>query len=314
MKTLFGATVVVMGLWMGSTAGAQVACPQAKPSPLDGLWEHLGSEDGAATTKRWSEDLDGDGKVDKLEGAVDGGSGYSSATLTVRLATGESFSVQSGGSHEAIWNLEAVPDVLVRRPRLRKNVEAILFRVCPKAEGSFRRLRVQPRGAPLRWEKGKPTPATSYTIYQDDPKIIERMYGVARDWEQFRGRKEPPKAFWISYGGANHHATERCAFQALETKGDLELLQTRHGVLLYDRAKDQHAWLWVFGGGHKLRYPSAIAAEFDDKGVAVTYRVRNRECRTTVDLGTGEFSPAQCVAGAGLSRGQAPARLTDTCF
>ena len=128
----------------------------------------------------------------------------------------------------------------------------------------------------------------------DGPAILPKTYTV-RDLE---------RGVWITYKGHNHSAqpatlttpskgeTKRRIPRGLDAEADRVLLGTNHGVLLTDRSRSRHAWIYVFPGGHKLRWPSVVGARLEGDVAVIEVELRDgltERHEVRVDLDTGRL-------------------------
>jgi hypothetical protein len=182
-------------------------------------------------------------------------SGSASAGTLVRLrdARGE-LSVEVGfdTSFERLLTLHPVPEEL-RGPAgesLRRVVEEAAFdRVCARADPSLEWL-LRPDKS-LRWLRGEPALPESYALFVDPPA--------------------PAEPYWIEYLGANHRRLTEDTFgdrlEVIDRRGKLELSRSGHGAVVRDLERQVYAWVYVFPGGRKLRWPSVIGGKLEDGAV-----------------------------------------------
>ncbi len=235
------------------------AAPPVAPMALDGCrvaeqppmseWP-FDADTGLRTLVRML-DVDGDGANDVILVTGGSGSGSSQRTARVELASGAAYEAIATFPFDAMVTRVPVPAPVAAAPApVREALEDALFdRVCAAPDPSLAWL-LGERDA-VRWVAGPPALPENYAIYTLD--------------------EEAP--VWISYLGWTHRMERRGRplLRAVGEVGDVELLTTAHGVLLWDGAGDRHAWLYVFGGapGHKLRWESVRQVEVLGRSVEV---------------------------------------------
>lgn len=130
--------------------------------------------------------------------------------------------------------------------------DAAFQRSCATIDPSLERL-LHP-SAPLHWLSGAPVMPDTYAVVNEDPQT-----------------REPTL---LEYLGSNHRRSTlgsfRDRFEALDRSGHLELRRTGHGPVVVDVARDIYAWVYVFPGGRRLRWPSVADGKFDGSTVVLT--------------------------------------------
>ena len=170
--------------------------------------------------------LDGDGQEDCWTMEIDGGSGFSFATLKIETPCGAApMTIEAGGSFGDFLRETELPAGV--SGALEKSIVAILFREFEvREEGAiddtFRLL----LGKAPRWTAGAPR------VPPD--QVILRPHTL------------------VSYAGTQHgelHAAGTCR--------GVEVFATKHGIALYDAKRDRTKWLYVANGVvEKLRWAS----------------------------------------------------------
>lgn len=224
-----------------------LSCPEIQV-PSKNKWQY---QDGLRRY-RSRIDVDGDDKPDVIEAEDSFGStkGMTSITLTLG-STGETIVVDYHYSFEFFLSETIIPDKLIE-PKYycaRKLVEKILFHgVSDKIDPSLMWLLEKKKH--LRWIKGPPVLPKTYTV---------RV-------KTSNGGK------WISYLGHNHsYRRGKGPYKpvVLARKGNYVLLGTSHGVILTDPERTKHAWIYIFPGGAKLRWPSIRSARIEGETAIV---------------------------------------------
>jgi hypothetical protein len=193
-------------------------------------------------------DVDGDGRLDTL-GVVDSGGSFSGMeTVTLVMGGGERFEVEYDYDLARLRVTTRIPSALLdpSRRRARELIEDALFgTMCPAPDPSLERL--EHPDAPLQWIAGPPRLPGTYTVRAGDE--------------------------WLSYIGHNHaYRMGRGPVEpiVLAQREREVLLGTPHGVILTDRERSRHAWLYVSQPEHKLRFPSVLAARFQGGSAVIT--------------------------------------------
>ena len=126
----------------------------------------------------------------------------------------------------------------------------------------------------LRWVEGPPVLPETYTV---------RV-------------KTSDSAKWISYLGHNHsYRLGKGPYKpvVLAQKRDRVLLGTSHGVILTDPERSRHAWIYIFPGGAKLRWPSIKSARIEGETAIVQLEKDpsggQRNAYVRINLNNGEM-------------------------
>lgn len=219
------------------------------------------------------EDLDGDGKPDRLSVTP---YGEVVATFTRLAKLSVSLSQEVSGDFEASFGPLKVP--AAAKERIFSFVEEHAFDlVCARRHPSWDRLRDQARarskGIPvaLVWVDGPPTPPRNAWIRE------------GHGWTLYRG------SLHADVGGTS-------PWKATVTLGPHTLIQTNHGLVLTDATQSRHAWLYVTDNRiDKLRQPSLADAQFVSTEVVTARRIgvffeAPREVWVDVNLATGTIT------------------------
>jgi hypothetical protein len=221
-------------------------------------------------------DVDGDEKPDFIEAEDRFGSTQGMTSITLKLgSTGESIEADYSYSFEIFVSGTSIPDKLIE-PKYYcalRVVEEVLFHgVSDKIDPSLVWLLEKKKH--LRWVEGPPVLPQTYTV---------RV-------KTSNGGK------WISYLGNNHSFREgKGPYKpvVLTRKGSYVLLGTSHGVILTDPKRTKHAWLYIFSGGAKLRWPSIKSARIEGKTAIVQLEKDpsggQRNYQVRIDLKSGEL-------------------------
>lgn len=191
-------------------------------------------------------DLDGDGRDDCWTVEIDGGSGFSFATLTIeRPCGGPSLVVETGGSFAEFVGETVLPAGV--SATLQRNIASILFRtaeVRPEndIDDTFRLL----LGRPPRWTRGTPRTPPNQVFFR--PQRI------------------------VSYYGDQHGPPRKVA----SCRG-LDVFATKHGIALYDPKRDRSKWIYVANGVvEKLRWASIETVTCTGRALDVGLRGEQR--------------------------------------
>ena len=244
-------------------------CPEIQVPPSN-KWKY---QDGFR--KYRSEiNADGDDKPDVIEAEDSFGStqGMTSITLTLG-STGERIVVDHHYSFEFFVSETTIPDQLIESKyscALRLIEEVLFHGVSNHIDPSLEWLLQGKKH--LRWIKGPPVLPQTYTVRVKTSK----------------GGK------WISYLGNNH------SFRGgkgpykpviLIQRGSYVLLGTFHGVMLTDPERSRYAWIYIFTGGAKLRWPSIKSARIEGKTAIVQLEKdpsgQKRATQVQINLKTG---------------------------
>lgn len=218
--------------------------------PLPGLaWQDLGEGKGglkhaAATVP----DLDGDGLPERFVVRQDAGSGEAAIQLALEPTAGPPVALSTTIAYDVMRHAIPVPPELrgPDRAAWRAPFEQELLRLrCPEPDPSHAWL-LDP--AP-RWYAG--------------PPILPFLHGTY----------DATGETWSLYSG-HTHTMDPPAVGAWpvedEVRGSLHLRRTQHGVVVWDAARDAHAWVWVSAtSAKKLRLPTVALAGFDGDAVVV---------------------------------------------
>jgi hypothetical protein len=245
------------------------SCPDIRIPPMN-KWKY---QDGFRQY-RSEIDVDGDEKPDVIEAEDRFGStqGLTSITLTLG-STGESIEADYSYSFELFVSETSIPDKLIE-PKYRcalRVVEEVLFHgVSDKIDPSLEWLLEKKKH--LRWVEGPPVLPQTYTVR------VKTSNG----------------GNWISYLGRNHsYRGGKGPYKSvvLDQKGNYVLLGTSHGVILTDPERSKHAWIYIFPGGAKLRWPSIRSARIEGETAIVQLEKdpsgRKRATQVRINLKTG---------------------------
>ena len=209
-------------------------------------------------------DVNGDGLPDLLEVTRSLGSGFSSTDVQLTLG-GSGVQLEAGESVDftAISAVSPVPKQLLD-PRHRAAlawIEEVLFsRVCTIPDPSLAWLLAPAKR--LVWIPGPPEMPDHYAIrllVSRMPRMIKESYTPVEELD-LSGEA------WLAYAGGVHgYPPGQQGPVELSRQGDRVLLGTAHGVILTNRKRSRHAWIYVHGGnrGVKLRFPSIGNARLD---------------------------------------------------
>jgi hypothetical protein len=209
-------------------------------------------------------DVNGDGLPDLLEVTRSLGSGFSSTEVQLTLGgSGVQLEAEEGVDFTAISAVSPVPKKLLD-PRHRGALEwiedALFGRVCTIPDPSLAWL-LDPAKR-LTWIAGPPEMPDHYAIrlpVSRVPRAIKESYAPVEELD-VSGEA------WLSYAGGVHgYPPAEQGPVELASQGDRVLLGTAHGVILTNRNRSRHAWIYVHGGnlGVKLRFPSIASARLD---------------------------------------------------
>ena len=198
-------------------------------------------------------DVDGDGRRDSLEIALSSGSGSSSTFVDVELAGGRRFELVVEWSSYSMLTVTAIPPEL-----LTPGCECILG-VMEKA--AFDSIEVRPDPS-LEWLLAEP----KSLHWIPGPPVLPRSYTVrTRDAEGWH---------WTTYNGLLHAyrlGQGPVAPVELARVGERVLLGTSHGVILTDRTRSRHAWVYITDSSEsKLRHASIRRAQIVGRTAVIT--------------------------------------------
>lgn len=260
-----------------------------------------GVNDGPFTLER---EVDGDGIADvvRLKRSSDSGAATTDGALTLS-ATGEAIEISRYVSLSSMINIHIVPPALAggNRAAARRLVEDALFGMtCREPDPSLARLLAIDKA--VVWRDGKPVMPGNYTVYY--PQAPLGLIPFVGAWRELGLDGKQPVAVWVEYLGGTHRPAgdDRETLIPL-TGGDFRALAmtpryraygTQHGVVVADIVTEKHAWVYVFKGGHKLRWKSVMDATLDGSIVTTTARYRDADAEQkgtiTVDLYDGSYS------------------------
>lgn len=157
-------------------------------------------------------------------------------------------------SFEQMVNRYPIPESLPAGDAWRRMLGNALFtEICDRPDPSLERL-LDPDSA-LHWYAGKPAMPRSYAVF------------------------DAPRREWVEYLGANHRRLSADATSdelvVLGRAGNLELRRSGHGAVVVDTRAQRYAWVYVYAGGRKLRWPSVIGGEIQPD--AVTLQLATQE-------------------------------------
>jgi len=204
--------------------------------------------------------------------------GLTSITLTFG-ATGENIVVDYHYSFEFFLSETIIPDKLIE-PKyhcaLRILEEVLFHSVSDHIDPSLEWLLEGKKH--LRWIEGQPVLPETYTV---------RV-------------KTSDGGKWISYLGHNHSFRRgKGPYKpaVLTQKGGYVLLGTSHGVILTDPKRTKHAWIYIFPGGSKLRWPIIKSARIEGETAVVQLEKvpsgGQRAAEVRIYLKTGNICPLE---------------------
>ncbi len=216
----------------------------------------------------------------EVEVTTSSGSSSSSTAVTLREPGGRSFEAAFGTSFEQIVTRHPVPEELqgAANAGRRQVVEEAAFRtLCTHPDPSLARLLTPDER--LRWLPGAPEMPENYSLYVVPPA--------------------PGEPYWIEYLGVNHRRLSEDAFsdrlEVIDREGTLELLRSAHGAVVVDLERKLYAWVYVFGGGRKLRWPSVIGGKLEEGAVLLEIGhpiLGEAREGVRIDLSSGAVRPA----------------------
>jgi hypothetical protein len=136
--------------------------------------------------------------------------------------------------------------------------------------------RLLTQGSALRWWRGTPRMPDNYAVFVAATSV------------------EP--AHWLEYLGANHRRLTTEAFseelELVDEQGSLQLLRSGHGAVVRDTQRGAYAWIYVFPGGRKLRWPSVIGGSLEGDSAILqldTPVIGASSQKIAIDLKTGSI-------------------------
>ena len=217
----------------------------------------------------------------EVEVVTSSGSSLSSTLVTLREpAKGRTVEASFETSFEQMVSEHPVPEELrgAAGEGWRRLVEEAAFEtICDKPEPSLARLLSADER--LRWLPGAPEMPQNYALYVEPPA--------------------PDQPHWIEYLGWNHQRLTEDALgerlEVIDRKGKLELLRSGHGAVVQDLERNVYAWVYVFPGGRKLRWPSVVGGKLEDGTVVLQIDhplIGESSQRLRIDLESGVIRPA----------------------
>lgn len=273
----------------GALLGVAFAAVQGGPgfaSDMGCRVSLLQSSVGAASSGEpftFERDVDGDGVADvvRLEKTIGTESSLIWGTLTLS-ASGEEIEISHSTSYYVMVNITVVPPALVGEDRLdaRQLVEDALFgTTCHEPEPSLARL--LSIDDTIIWREGLPSLPDNYAVYF--PEAPVGLIPFIGAWSELGLDSDKPFAVWVEYPGGTHAPADDDlesnisllddGFEVLAATPRYRALGTRHGVVVIDIATERYAWIYVFKGGHKLRWKSIESAIIDGSEVTITARI-----------------------------------------
>jgi hypothetical protein len=261
-KVIVPLAIVAVLLWTESSYAA--SCRDSRVPPR------------SSWPLRLEVDVDGDGVGDVLEAERSVGSGFSSTDVRLSLGgSGVRLEAEENFAFTAIVSINPVPKELLE-PRHRGPLawieEALFSRVCASPDPSLAWL-LDPKKR-LTWTKGPPQIPAHYAI-RLPAKDLAGSPAVLSTPPVSGGKPDPDGEFWLFYAGGVHTMN---AYQVVELarKGDRVLLGTAHGVILTNRDRSRHAWIYVYPGDGevKLRLPSIAGARLEGDTAIITLNRR----------------------------------------
>ena len=298
-------------------ADASLALPAAtcRDSRLERRWSkavyHNAEDDDRYGTSAWistlsvKRDLDGDGKLDSLEGERAESYRWSSREVTLRLGD-RTFKAFVLINFHGMAAYTSVPAPLVADARARHLVEEVLFaRVCDTPDPAFARL-LSP-SAPLAWRDGARVLPSSYAVYST--RATDRAR-VTPDDEDRALEGEPPTGdtggVWMSFDGDElwsrfgELGTGRPRLRVV-TSGARHLELLPHAVELVEHGR--RTWLYVAPDGNRRLADGAggqlpRAAAIESARFAVS--------RVIVERSDGDTEDIDLTSGATTEREARP--------
>jgi len=240
--------------------------------------------------KTASKDFNKDGVIDKIVISEDGGSAFSSTSITYtdgKTKKKYEFSVQySFGSFFTIGN---APNVLGKpgREELSKHLfsRKLASKIDPslqwlidacsnKAEvSSSEFIDFSTKYNPI-WMGGNPVIPDDYFVLLENNKYPNLLNNVEGSPE-YDGKTYKSDYFWLTYSPHNHKG-ESEDFKIIQADSESQLLTTSHGVVL--KAGQKYSWIFinddkVFEANEKLRWPSISEAQMFNDFVLVRQAV-----------------------------------------
>jgi hypothetical protein len=268
--------VLMLWAWLGTPADGTQADRRCRASAFAGFEQ---TSEGSETRRRVPADRNP--LLPGVEVEVLTSSGSSSATtfVTLREPGGRSVEAAFGTSFEQILTRHPVPEELqgTANAAWRRAVEEAAFgTICSQPDPSLAHL-LSPDQR-LRWLPGLPEMPQSYALYVEPPA--------------------PGEPYWIHYLGMNHRRLTEDAFsdelEVIDRKGKLELLRSGHGAVVVDLERHVFAWVYVFAGGRKLRWPSVTGGKLEEATVVLELDhpvIGEARERLRIDLATGTILP-----------------------
>jgi hypothetical protein len=217
-----------------------------------------------------------------VEVSTSSGSGSSTTLVTLHdLRSDRRLEASFEVGFDRMVNPHPVPEGLDgaadRAAWLRMLEDAAFEKICAQMDPSLERL-LSPEER-LHWYAGEPKMPTSYAVFRQMPV--------------------PGDSQWIEYLGANHRrlGTDSLSDQleVVDRRGDLQLLRSGHGAVVRDFGRGMYAWIYVYGGGRKLRWPSVIGGKLDGDSVLLTLDdsgLGEGKRQMRIDLSSGAMRPA----------------------
>lgn len=258
-----GLSAVLMGALLSAGVGAdEGTCRESRLPPRD-QWQVTEWPQSKLTFKA---DVDGDQRADVLEAERYASLGGDAIGVTLRLTKdGKEIRAGSDVSRHAMVAIHPVPPALTeaaRSPQRRLVEDALFPAVCGAPDPSLSWL-ISADRTPV-WHGGSPVMPGHYAVYYETPP---------------KGPDDaaPAGPVWVEYMGSAHddpHALrprnrEGSGFATLDENDRFRLLGSLHGVVLLDKARARHAWLYVFEGGAKLAVGSVLGARIEGTRVTI---------------------------------------------
>jgi hypothetical protein len=246
---------------------------QCRPSPFADLPRtNVGSQSRLELSGSQNSDLPGFAMTVTEES----GSLVSATTVVLRAQNGEpDTQVNFETPLDRMVTVHPVPNELLGKSQSERRLAVLdgaFALICAKPDPSLERL--LERGQPLHWYSGSPELPTNYALQADASGTRAKE--------------------WVEYLGANHRrrdvSNDANEMQLLHKIGELELRASAHGAVIVDVHAKRYAWIYVYPGGSKLRFPSVRSGTIEAGRVVLNLNepeLDHEETAVGVELATG---------------------------